>query len=188
MAGRASHHRFFYFFVIEVTAIVQYKMEAEGQRLLVQLEDIIRDFGEVEKRWEGTDPEPELTLSSTNEIQHRRTELIYECSMFQSQIPDQINAELERRLEELGERQRLLTERSQGAQIEVAEAGRRVLRKVQDIMRDFVEFEEVVTELSDIRYPLLVEISVELDLRITELTEQWQRFSDRLTLYGALLA
>ena len=70
MAGRASYHRFFYFFVIEVTAIVQYKMEAEGQRLLVQLEDIIRDFGELEKRWEGPDPEPELTLSRTYEIQH----------------------------------------------------------------------------------------------------------------------
>ena len=117
-------------------------MEAEGQRLLVQLADIIRDFGELEKRWEGPDPAPELTLSRTYEIQHRRSELTYEWSMFQSQIPDRINAELERRLEELGERQRLLTERSQGAQIEAAEGGRRLLRKIQDIIRDFVEFEE----------------------------------------------
>ena len=183
-------------------------MEAEGQRLLVQLEDIIRDFGELEKRWEGPDPEPELTLSRTYEIQHRRSELMYEWSMFQSQIRDQINAELEWRLEELGERQRLLTERSQGAQIEAAEAGLRVLRKVQDIMRDFVEFEErwpgpdsedqilllqgrmqeFLSELRDIPHPILVEISVELYLRITELTEQWRRYSDRLTMYGALLA
>ena len=98
-------------------------MEAEGQRLLVQLEDIIRDFGELEKRWEGPDPELELTLSRTNEIQHRITKLIYEWSMFQSQILDQINAELEWRLEELGERQRLLTERARGTQIEVAKVG-----------------------------------------------------------------
>ena len=107
--------------------------------------------------------------------------------MFQSQIPDQINAELEWRLEELGERQRLLTERARGAQIEVTEVGRRVLGKVQDIIRDFGEFEErwpgpdsedqilllqgrtqeFLTELRDIPHPILVEISVELYLRIT---------------------
>ena len=69
-------------------------MEAEGQRLLVQLEDIIRDFGELEKTWEGPDPELELTLSRTYETQPRRIELIYGWSTFQSQISNEINVEL----------------------------------------------------------------------------------------------
>ena len=178
-------------------------MDAEGRQLLVQLQDIIRDFGELEEVCQGADPEPERTLFRTYEIQRRRGELMYEWSMLQSEIPDQTNAELERGLEELRKRQRLLAEARSDAQMKVAEAvGRRVLVEVKNIIRDFGELQErwwgpdsedqilllhdrtleFLTEWSDTRKLIPVEISAELDRRIKELNEQWKRFRERAPL------
>ena len=80
-------------------------MEAEGQRLLVEVGEIITELRAVEEEWRGLDHEQavrrdRIDIETENgirrsnridEIEHRRRE-------FESRIPDQNNAELEQRL------------------------------------------------------------------------------------------
>lgn len=133
--------------------------EAEGQLLLVELEDINTSFMELEQRWQSSDPDPDAeqyarTIDRSYELQYRRTELMHEWSHRQSRLPDQINVDIQRTLSEFNERHRLLDEARWPARMETMEAeGQRLLGELQELLTNYA-----------------------IDHTAREFMDQWRRF------------
>ena len=76
--------------------------ESEFRELLVQMQDIIREVGELEERWQGLNPE--RRRAERQEIEERIVQVIERWQRFPHQAPEQMHVELDRRIIELGER------------------------------------------------------------------------------------
>ena len=112
----------------------------EGEGLLGEMQDIIRELRELEEHWQGPDLTPQRTTARTYRIRNRTTDFIRRWSLFESEIPEEINVELRRRLGELAERQRLLGQARWQSQM--GPGGQRLLAQLQEIITQFGQLEE----------------------------------------------
>jgi hypothetical protein len=76
--------------------------ESEFRELLAQMQEIIREVGELEERWQGLNPE--RRRAERQEIEERIIQVIERWQRFPHQAPEQMHVELDRRIIELGER------------------------------------------------------------------------------------
>ena len=87
-------------------------MDVQGQRFLVEVEEIMRHFRELKERWQAPyfDPwglyhDPERRMARVYETELRRREFMRQWRLLQSRIPDHVNVQISTTLRELGEAQ-----------------------------------------------------------------------------------
>ena len=83
-------------------------MDTEGERLFVEVEEIIRDIRELKEQWENQNFDPwevDARMARVYETEIRKREFMHQWSMLGSGIPDPVNVKLQRRMRELWEQQ-----------------------------------------------------------------------------------